>query len=189
MKARAPAASSSGTAPNGSWSPTGISRTTRSSSRWSMRRPRSTPTRRSLRFATARRTADPLPALSRHLPPYEGGRLEKRRRLLPFTSPVLRGRWPVGPEGEGDAKESEQEKITMPAPLPQTAPTNVLDVASIEVIYNHVILVLKGVSLSVPEGGIVALLGGNGAGKSTTLKAISNLLRTERGEVTKGAIE
>src|SRR5690349_9533829 len=68
------------------------------------------------------------------------------------------------------------------------APTNVLDVANIEVIYNHVILVLKGVSLSVPEGGIVALLGGNGAGKSTTLKAISNLLLTERGEVTKGQV-
>ena len=54
---------------------------------------------------------------------------------------------------------------------------NVLDVANIEVIYNHVILVLKGVSLTVPEGSIVALLGANGAGKSTTLKAISNLLR------------
>ena len=63
-----------------------------------------------------------------------------------------------------------------------------LDVNGIEVIYNHVILVLKGVSLAVPEGGIVALLGANGAGKSTTLKAISNLLRAERGEVTKGAI-
>jgi len=63
-----------------------------------------------------------------------------------------------------------------------------LTVNSIEVIYNHVILVLKGVSLEVPAGGIVALLGANGAGKSTTLKAISNLLRAERGEVTKGAI-
>jgi branched-chain amino acid transport system ATP-binding protein len=64
-----------------------------------------------------------------------------------------------------------------------------LNVNGIEVIYNHVILVLKGVSLSVPEGGIVALLGANGAGKSTTLKAISSLLRAERGEVTKGYIE
>jgi len=64
-----------------------------------------------------------------------------------------------------------------------------LSVNGIEVIYNHVILVLKGVSLSVPEGGIVALLGANGAGKTTTLKAISNLLRAERGEVTKGHIE
>ena len=64
-----------------------------------------------------------------------------------------------------------------------------LAVNGIEVIYNHVILVLKGVSLTVPEGGIVALLGANGAGKTTTLKAISNLLRAERGEVTKGYIE
>jgi branched-chain amino acid transport system ATP-binding protein len=64
-----------------------------------------------------------------------------------------------------------------------------LQVNGIEVIYDHVILVLKGVSLRIPEGGIVALLGANGAGKTTTLKAISNLLRAERGEVTKGAIE
>jgi len=64
-----------------------------------------------------------------------------------------------------------------------------LTVNNIEVIYDHVILVLKGVSLRVPEGGIVALLGANGAGKSTTLKAISGLLRTERGDVTKGGIE
>ncbi|MGB1483428.1 MAG: ABC transporter ATP-binding protein [Paracoccaceae bacterium] len=63
-----------------------------------------------------------------------------------------------------------------------------LDVNNIEVIYNHVILVLKGVSLAVPKGGIVALLGGNGAGKTTTLKAISNLLNSERGEVTKGFV-
>ena len=66
--------------------------------------------------------------------------------------------------------------------------TTLLEVNNIEVIYNHVILVLKGVSLSVKEGGITALLGGNGAGKTTTLKAISNLLRSERGEVTKGSI-
>ena len=64
-----------------------------------------------------------------------------------------------------------------------------LTVNGIEVIYNHVILVLKGVSLSVPEGKIVALLGGNGAGKTTTLRAVSNLLKGERGEVTKGYIE
>ena len=64
-----------------------------------------------------------------------------------------------------------------------------LSVNNIEVIYDHVILVLKGVSLEVAEGGIVALLGANGAGKSTTLKAISNLLSAERGEVTKGSIE
>jgi len=63
-----------------------------------------------------------------------------------------------------------------------------LEVNNIEVIYNHVILVLKGVSLAVPKGGITALLGGNGAGKTTTLKAISNLLKSERGEITKGAV-
>ena len=64
----------------------------------------------------------------------------------------------------------------------------ILSVNNIEVIYDHVILVLKGVSLTVPKGGIVALLGANGAGKTTTLKAISNLLRAERGDVTKGSI-
>ncbi len=64
----------------------------------------------------------------------------------------------------------------------------ILSVNNIEVIYDHVILVLKGVSLDVPKGGIVALLGANGAGKTTTLKAISNLLHAERGEVTKGSI-
>ena len=68
------------------------------------------------------------------------------------------------------------------------APPPILSLNNIEVIYNHVILVLKGVSLDVPEGGIVALLGANGAGKTTTLKAISNLLQAERGEVTKGSI-
>ncbi|WP_151720621.1 ABC transporter ATP-binding protein [Gemmobacter serpentinus] len=78
----------------------------------------------------------------------------------------------------------------------QTAPNaadprpgeTLLEVNNIEVIYNHVILVLKGVSLAVPKGGITALLGGNGAGKTTTLKAVSNLLHSERGEVTKGQI-
>ncbi len=69
---------------------------------------------------------------------------------------------------------------------PSAAP--LLAVNNIEVIYNHVILVLKGVSLAVSERGVVALLGANGAGKSTSLKAISNLLRAERGEVTKGSI-
>jgi branched-chain amino acid transport system ATP-binding protein len=64
----------------------------------------------------------------------------------------------------------------------------ILSVNNIEVIYDHVILVLKGVSLDVPKGGIVALLGANGAGKTTTLKAVSNLLHAERGEVTKGSI-
>jgi branched-chain amino acid transport system ATP-binding protein len=73
---------------------------------------------------------------------------------------------------------------------PTAAPTTaaILSLNNIEVVYDRVILVLKGVSLTVPDGGIVALLGANGAGKTTTLKAISNLLHSERGEVTKGAI-
>ena len=74
------------------------------------------------------------------------------------------------------------------SPQPTPAPDTILSVNNIEVIYDHVILVLKGVSLEVPKGGIVALLGANGAGKTTTLKAISNLLQSERGEVTKGSI-
>ncbi len=69
------------------------------------------------------------------------------------------------------------------------ADPSILSVNNIEVIYNHVILVLRGVSLAVPQGSIVAILGANGAGKTTTLKAISNLLHAERGEVTKGSIE
>tara|TARA_B100000686_G_scaffold66200_1_gene71342 strand:+ start:219 stop:1034 length:816 start_codon:yes stop_codon:yes gene_type:complete len=69
------------------------------------------------------------------------------------------------------------------------ANAHLLSVNNIEVVYDHVILVLKGVSLQVAEGGMVALLGANGAGKTTTLKAISNLLGTERGEVTKGSID
>lgn len=68
-------------------------------------------------------------------------------------------------------------------------PNVLLNVNGIEVIYNHVILVLKGVSLCVPDGHIVALLGANGAGKTTTLRAVSNLLKAERGDVTKGSIE
>jgi branched-chain amino acid transport system ATP-binding protein len=75
------------------------------------------------------------------------------------------------------------------SPAEPEAAKPVLAVKSIEVIYDHVILVLKGVSLEVPRGGVVALLGANGAGKSTTLKAVSNLIRSERGEVTKGVIE
>jgi branched-chain amino acid transport system ATP-binding protein len=80
------------------------------------------------------------------------------------------------------AKNTEQPSVSeLPPPL--------LQVKNIEVIYDHVILVLRGVSLELPKSGIVALLGGNGAGKTTTLKAISNLLGVERGEVTKGSIE
>ena len=78
---------------------------------------------------------------------------------------------------------------TAASPQSGVASRAYLTVNNIEVIYDHVILVLKGVSLEVPEGKIVALLGANGAGKTTTLKAISNLLRAERGDVTKGTIE
>jgi branched-chain amino acid transport system ATP-binding protein len=70
-----------------------------------------------------------------------------------------------------------------------TTENSMLSIKNIEVIYDHVILVLKGISLEVPKGGIVALLGANGAGKTTTIKSISNILKTERGEVTKGSIE
>jgi branched-chain amino acid transport system ATP-binding protein len=80
--------------------------------------------------------------------------------------------------------------MTAAAPTISTSPAidRILALNNIEVVYDHVILVLKGVSLEVARGGIVALLGANGAGKTTTLKAISNLLRAERGEVTKGSI-
>jgi branched-chain amino acid transport system ATP-binding protein len=80
-----------------------------------------------------------------------------------------------------------QDKLGIGAAAAEGAPA-LLSVNNIEVIYDHVILVLKGVSLEVPQGGVVALLGANGAGKTTTLKAISNLLRAERGDVTKGSI-
>ncbi len=85
------------------------------------------------------------------------------------------GQSPHGTSADGVAKATGEKPC-------------LLTVNNIEVIYDHVILVLKGVSLEVPEGKIVALLGANGAGKTTTLKAVSNLLRAERGEVTKGAI-
>ena len=68
-------------------------------------------------------------------------------------------------------------------------PQNVLSLNNVEVIYDHVSLAIKGVSIDVPKGGMVALLGANGAGKSTTLKSISGLLRAERGEVTRGELQ
>ena len=79
----------------------------------------------------------------------------------------------------------------MSANVNEIAPATggLLCINNIEVIYDHVILVLKGVSLTVPEGGVVALLGANGAGKTTTLKAAAALLRAERGDITKGSIE
>jgi len=88
----------------------------------------------------------------------------------------------------GRPKAGETPSGGGPAYSTDRGPT-LLNVNGIEVIYHHVILVLKGVSLQVPEGGIVALLGGNGAGKTTTLRAVSNLLAGERGAVTKGSIE
>ncbi len=81
-----------------------------------------------------------------------------------------------------------QEKLVNAGPGHSPDAATILSVNNIEVVYSHVILVLKGVSLEVPRGSIVALLGANGAGKTTTLKAISNLLHSERGEVTKGSI-
>ena len=85
-------------------------------------------------------------------------------------------------------KRSHPASLRLATRVPSGEDAPILSVNNIEVIYDHVILVLKGVSLTVPKGGITALLGANGAGKTTTLKAISNLLRTERGEVTKGSI-
>jgi branched-chain amino acid transport system ATP-binding protein len=86
--------------------------------------------------------------------------------------------------GETDQVHGARDAAAPPRPAADT----ILSVNNIEVVYNHVILVLKGVSLAVTQGRIVALLGANGAGKTTTLKAISNLLHAERGEVTKGSI-
>ena len=87
-----------------------------------------------------------------------------------------------------EAAACNENSMTTVAPAAKTETTSFLSVNNIEVVYSSVILVLKGVSLAVPKGGIVALLGANGSGKTTTLKAISNLLHAERGEVTKGAI-
>src|SRR5947207_6115280 len=114
-------------------------------------------------------------------------RRSKRRRSRKARSSTTRS---------GTARRRSKPRMsvgneTSRPPRPSTAHATkvLLAVNNIEVIYDHVILVLKGVSLRVPERGIVALLGANGAGKWTTLKAISGLLRTERGDVTKGGIE
>src|SRR5229473_5171373 len=88
-----------------------------------------------------------------------------------------------------DSQRNAREAAATPPPSVVAPAPPILAVNNIEVVYNHVILVLKGVSMAVPKGRIVALLGANGAGKTTTLKAISNLLNAERGEVTKGSIE
>src|SRR5262245_52046716 len=88
----------------------------------------------------------------------------------------------------GTDQTQQEAAVTPPPSVLRSNVEPILSVNNIEVVYNHVILVLKGVSLQVPAGGIVTLLGANGAGKTTTLKAISNLLHAERGEVTKGSI-
>jgi branched-chain amino acid transport system ATP-binding protein len=90
-------------------------------------------------------------------------------------------------EPNGEALMTEAIEATLAAPSPAAA-APLLNVRNIEVVYDDVILVLRGLSLEVPKGAIVALLGANGAGKSTTLKAISGLLKTEDGEVTRGEI-
>ena len=113
----------------------------------------------------------PHPSLTAHMCRHAG-------ELLPT------GIAPAMPHPSAACGVDVSRKVNMSTP-----PNTVLNVNGIEVIYNHVILVLKGVSLTVPEGGVVALLGGNGAGKTTTLRAVSNLLAGERGEVTKGSIE
>ena len=92
--------------------------------------------------------------------------------IVPMSPPQVSGR-----TAEADASPAADAAVP------------ILSLNNVEVIYDHVILVLKGVSLRVPSGAVVALLGANGAGKSTTLKAISNLLLAERGKVTKGAVE
>jgi branched-chain amino acid transport system ATP-binding protein len=96
----------------------------------------------------------------------------------------------LGHPEQARRRQGEQAMTAVPqsTTVLDAAAEPILAVNNIEVVYDHVILVLKGVSLTVPKGGIVALLGANGAGKTTTLKAISNLLRAERGEVTKGTI-
>ena len=100
------------------------------------------------------------------------------------------GRLPTSHNAGAEPQIRVTDTLTRPAPVAKAdAAKPILALKNIEVIYDHVILVLKGVSLGGAAGGIVAILGANGAGKSTTLKAISNLVRSERGEVTKGSIE
>jgi branched-chain amino acid transport system ATP-binding protein len=112
------------------------------------------------------------------------------RRLVRLTLSPASLPPPAGPASRGEGPNPELTPATADTVSRQPDPAPpILSVNNIEVIYDHVILVLKGVSLTVPKGGIVAILGANGAGKTTTLKAISNLLHSERGEVTKGSIE
>ncbi len=101
--------------------------------------------------------------------------------LTPEPSATLKNGSPSAQGGQPAAATGASQRAATSQP--------VLSVRNIEVIYDHVILVLRGVSLEVPQGSIVALLGGNGAGKSTTLKSVSTLLGAERGQVTKGSVE
>ena len=119
----------------------------------------------------------------------EGHRLAEAHRGLRQVV-VTRTERSLSPSAAGRGFSLEQPCRQPRTPKTRRPPRrrSILSVNNIEVIYDHVILVLKGVSLDVPKGGIVALLGANGAGKTTTLKAISNLLHAERGDVTKGSI-
>jgi ABC-type multidrug transport system fused ATPase/permease subunit len=139
------------------------------------------------RSPDARSRGDPAPDRRRNAADYAVSQCavadQRGLRRLRQTHPAAASASPPG------FRSFWQEKPGSPMlDAAQTETKTLLEVNNIEVIYNHVILVLKGVSLSVPKGGITALLGGNGAGKTTTLKAISNLLHSERGEVTKGSI-
>ena len=102
---------------------------------------------------------------------------------MPGTSPGM-----TGLADDDKTHMTEAIETARATPSAVTAPSPLLSVRNIEVVYDNVILVLRGLSMDVPQGAIVALLGANGAGKSTTLKAISGLLKTEDGEVTRGEI-
>ena len=106
----------------------------------------------------------------------------------PYLEPGERERVNALMAGGGIKRTHMTTNVQASATAVPAASEKILAVNNIEVVYDHVILVLKGVSLDVPTAGITALLGANGAGKTTTLKAISNLLHSERGEVTKGSI-
>src|SRR5271166_651961 len=164
--------SSNGTARSGPRSATSSAPIQRKCSRCSTKPPRPTPRR------TPAGPREPRRATTSDAGPFSPKGVRQNARL----STGYRGGSGASP-GSDAPEVMLMNKTSLPLALDP-----ILDVLNIEVIYNSIALVLKGVSLSVPKGGIVALLGANGAGKTTTLKAISNLLRAERGEVTKGAI-
>ena len=150
---------------------------------------RTSPGRSARSLATSRRERG-CPQSS--LPPLEGEGRERARGAGVVHPPTTLTRPPrahaVDPPQRGRGRASHGRSPIRTRLRIRPAPEKILSVNNIEVLYDHVILVLKGVSLDVDKGGIVALLGANGAGKTTTLKAISNLLHSERGEVTKGSI-